>query len=141
MVEKGRRFANKLHFKRQEGWGWRKVAQFIVAIAYGKGIVCGEQYEGQMTGKLFASFITEKFDRVFANSANPRGKLFLQDGDPSQNSKVASDTMAKIGARLFSIPPRSPDHKPIENMFHLINRQLQTYALEHNIVHEARVKE
>ena len=108
----------------------------IVAIAYGKGIVCCEQYEGQMTGQLFASFITEKFDRVFANSANPRGKLFLQDGDPSQNSKVARDAMAKIGTRLFSTPPRIPDLNPIENVFHLINRQLQTYALEHNIVHE-----
>ena len=61
------------------------MAHLIVAIMYGKG----EQYEGQMTGKLFATFITEKFDRVIANSDNPQGKLFLQDGHPSQNSKVA----------------------------------------------------
>ena len=33
-------------------------------------------------------------------------------------------------------PPRSPDINPIENMFHLIRRQLTEDALQHNIIKE-----
>ena len=45
--------------------------------------------------------------QVFERSANPRGKLFLQDGDPpSQNSKKSKKALEEIGARKFSIPAR-----------------------------------
>ena len=43
--------------------------------------------------------------------------MFVQDGDPSQNSKAAKTALSKIGAVQFSIPPRSPDLNPIENVF------------------------
>ena len=48
---------------------------------------------------------------------------------------------------MFSIPPRSPDNKPIENFFHLVKKQLNRDALEENITQESyqqfsdRVKE
>ena len=88
-----------------------------------------EQYHGRMTGKLFADFVRESLPEVFSKSANPKGRYFLQDGDPSQNSGVASAALLKIGAYPFSIPPRSPDLNPIENLFNLVRKALADDAV------------
>ena len=70
--------------EKKEGSGGR-VANFVVAVAYNKGEICCEQYLGNMNGQLFADFIRENFPQMFEHSTNPKVKLFLQDGDPSQN--------------------------------------------------------
>lgn len=124
-----------------------KVAHFMVAMAYNKGVILCEQYFGRINGQKFADFITEHFTATFEQSANPRGRLFLQDGDPSQNSTLARKSMRAVGARNFSIPPRSPDINPIENVFNVVKDRLHTQALEDNITFETfdefscRVKE
>ena len=51
--------------------------------------------------------------------------MFVQDGDPSQNSKAAKTALDKIGAVQFSIPPRSPDLNPIENAFNLVEKKIK----------------
>ena len=128
-----------------EGTGG-KTAHFFVAIAYGRGVLLAEQYEGNLTGEKFATFVREQFPRLFEMSSNPKGKLFLQDGDPSQNSRKAQVAMSEVGARKLAIPPRSPDINPIENVFHNVKRELRDYALQNNLTHEtypafcARVK-
>ena len=132
-----KRPADGLSFQRtakgsHEGNGG-KVAHFLVAIAYGKGVILAEQYEGNMNGEKFSEFIREEFKE---RSNNTKGKLFLQDGDPSQNSQKAKSAMDKVGTRLFKIPPRSPDINPIENVFNNIKRELKDYALEHNLTFE-----
>ena len=113
-----------------------KVAHFMVAIGYGCGVVLCEQYHGRLNGKLFADFVRDHFKETFEKSANPRGKMFLQDGDPSQNSALARDAMWTMGAKKFSIPARSPDLNPIENLFHLVKKKLDDDALDHGIVSE-----
>ena len=113
-----------------------KTAHFIAAIVYGRGVICCEQYTDNMSGKLFASFQHEHFKEIFSKSANPRGMLFLQDGDPSQNSKLAHEAISSVGVRLFSIPARSPDLSPIENMFNLVRTKLHGDALDKNITRE-----
>ena len=118
-----------------EGTGG-KVAHFIAAIAHGKGMVLCEQYHGKLNGQNFANFVRGHFPGLFHNSSNPKGKLFLQDGDPSQNSKKAKEAMHGMGARKFNIPPRSPDMNPIENIFHPVKRKLNSDAIENNITHE-----
>ena len=100
----------------------------FVAIAYGHGAFLCEQYEEQLTGEFFAGCGREHFENAFENSSNPRGKLFLQDGDLGQN------TIFKIGVRMFSIPPRSPDINPI---FHLVKKQLNRDVLKQNITEES----
>ena len=62
--------------------------------------------------------------------------MFLQDGDPSKNSRHAKRPMDRIGVRVFNIPPRSPDCNPIENVFNVVKQQLHQQALEREIVHE-----
>ena len=110
-----------------------KMAHFIVAIACGKGVMLCEQYEERFTGKYYADFVREHFTRAFANSANPRSKVFLQDGNPRQNSVAAKRALDEVNGKLFSIPPRSPDINPIENLFHLIQSKLDRDALDLNI--------
>ena len=118
-----------------EGTGG-SVAHFMVAIAYGKGTVMCEQYAGNISGEKFSGIIRQEFPALFERSANPKGKLFLQDGDPSQNSKKSRDAMNDIGAKKFSIPPRSPDLNPIENIFHLVKSKLCEDAYEQHIAKE-----
>jgi transposase len=60
----------------------------------------------------------------------------LQDGDPNQNSRKAKLAMSAVGARNFTIPARSPDLNPIENVFHNVKRQLQDDALSKRITKE-----
>ena len=117
-----------------EGSGGR-TAHFIVAIAYNKGVILAEQYEGHLNGQKFADFVREQFPKLFENSSNKTGKLFLQDGDPSQNSRKAQQAISAVGAKKFTIPARSPG-----------KRQLQDDALNQQITKEtfsqfcARVK-
>ena len=65
-------------------------AHFMVCISYGKGVCFIEQYE-KLTGTYFAGFVKRNFREIFQSSCNPNGNGFLQDGDPSQNSKAAKN--------------------------------------------------
>ena len=85
-----------------------KMAKFMVAISHNKGVIKCHQYEGAVNGETCKDFIEKHFKSMCENSSNPRGKLFLQDGDPSQNSKLAAEAWDSIGCRLFKIPARSP---------------------------------
>ena len=118
-----------------EGVGGKQ-AHFLVGIGYQKGVVFCEQYDGRLNGEKFAEFVRTKLPDAFERSTNPRGKCFLQDGDPSQNSKKAYEALVSIGASKFSIPPRSPDLNPIENIFHIVKNRLSEDALEQGISFE-----
>ena len=105
----------------------------MAAIAYGKGVIAAEQYHGRINAEKFSSFVHDHFASMFKKNANPRGKLFLQDGDPSQNSVKARSAWDEVGARKFTIPARSPDLNPIENIFHIVKRRLRQDALDQQI--------
>lgn len=112
-----------------------KVAHFMAAISYGKGFIICEQYD-KMNGPYFSSFIDRNFSYMFQVSCNPSSNIFIQDGDPSQNSQLAKASMEKCGAKLLPIPPRSPDLNPIENIFHIVRTQLADDAIKNNIENE-----
>ena len=78
-----------------EGTGG-KTAHFIAAIAYGKGFILSEQYQGNMNGEEFAEFIRTHFKSALEQSANLKGEVFLQDGDQSQNSRKAQNAMYSV---------------------------------------------
>lgn len=59
--------------------------------------------------------------------------MFVQDGDPSQNSALACAALKRVGAKLLAIPPCSPDLNPIENIFNIIKRILEADAIKKNI--------
>ena len=51
-------------------------------------------------------------------------------------SKAAKKAINKAGATLFAIPPRSPDLNPIENLFHIVKKQLTNQAIVEGIYQE-----
>ena len=120
---------------KKEGTGGR-VARFMVTVVHGKGVIKCHHYNGNINAETFADFVKEHFPEMFKSGNNTKGRLFLQDGDPSQNSRMAQDAMDAIPCRLLKIPDRSPDLNPIENAFHLVGKQLRKDAIEKNISKE-----
>ena len=110
-----------------------RVAHFILAIAHQEGVVLCEQYEGKINGDMFLDFIKAHFQETCSRCRIPKGKRFLQDGRPVQNSKKASHALDTVGAIKFSIPPRSPDFNHIDNIFNYVKSELRTQAFEKNI--------
>ena len=98
-----------------------KVTSFFVAISLGKEICYCKHYE-KLSVKLFAEFIENNFLKIFKSSCNPTVNVFVQDGNPRQNSK---DALHRTGAEQFSIPPRSPDLNPIEDIFNLVGKKIK----------------
>ena len=56
--------------------------------------------------------------------------------DPSQRSLAAKTAIKEEGCELFCIPARSPDLNPIENMFHIVKKQLDAQVRDSQIVRE-----
>ena len=82
------------------GSGGRTV-QFFVAISYGVGMVFCHQYE-HLNGDHFKNIILNHFNDIFRLCNRPNSRIFIQDGDPSQNSAVARKALNRIGTELFS---------------------------------------
>ena len=119
---------------RKEGTG-ANVVKFMVAIAYGKGVIICEEYD-KLNGDYFADFIKRNFINMFGAADKDNCRYFVQDGDRSQNSKKAKEALQRVKAEVFHIPPRSPDLNPIENVFHLANKDLRISAKK--ITNESR---
>ena len=113
-----------------------RIVHFMVAISYRRGVIICEPYE-KMNGHYFALFVGRNVDQMFKDSGKGNSRMFLMDGDPSQNSKVARVVIDSCRAECLRIPPRSPDLNPIENMFHSINGKLGLDALQRNISKES----
>ena len=95
------------------------------SFSLGKGI-CYCNHCEKVSGKIFAEFIESNFIEIFRSSCSPAGNVFVQDDDPSQNSKAARTTLDKIGAVQFSIALRSPDLNPVQNVFNLVEKKLSS---------------
>ena len=115
------------------GTGGKQVKLFV-AISHNQGVISADTYD-HLNGENFAQSVFEKFDTIF-DSVGKETRMWIQDGDPSQSSKLAKDAMVAVNAHLLQIPPRSPDINPIENIFHLVKRQLDRQSIKENIVTE-----
>ena len=110
----------------------------MVAIAHGRGIIMTEPYE-KMAGHYFSLFIRCRFNITFAK-AGPKvnhARRFIMDNDPCQTSKKFLHALSEIEAELHRIPARSPDLNPIENICHLIKKELAKQALNFQIEKES----
>ena len=122
------------------------VAGFLVGISYKKGLVMSTQYFGKLIGKRFAKIVKKDFPKAFRDIIVPQNKLFLQDGDPIQNSKRANRAFDAIGCKVFAMPGRSLDVNPIEITCNRIGEKLTEDVITHQIKREdfeefsARVK-
>ena len=120
---------------RKEGTGGNLV-KLVVAISYDKGVICCEPYE-RMCGTYFESFIDQHFERLFQAAGKGHRRLWIQDGDPSQNSALARAAMQRAHSNLIKLPARSPDLNPIENIFPIVGKILKKQAKERNLRRES----
>ena len=101
-----------LQRKIKQGMGAKwQVFLLLYPLAKGFAIV---SITRNLSGRIFAECIENNFTEIFKSSCNPAGNVFVQDVDPSQNSKAAKSVLDKISAVQFSVPPRSPDFNPIK---------------------------
>ena len=130
---------------KRAGTGGR-MSNFMVALSPNRGVVFCEQYYRRWNGDSFSAMVKKHFPGIYERTGHITGTLFLQDGCPVQNSAKARKAFDKVNAKVFPIPPRSPDLNPIENFFNLIAQKLSDDALTNRITHEtfeefsARVK-
>ena len=106
------------------------MVKLMVAISFDKGVVTCKTYE-KLDGRYFASFIDENFESMFAVADKSALRLWVQDGDPNQNSAMARAAMDRANCQLLKIPPRRPDLNLIENMFKLVSDALRKQAKRH----------
>ena len=59
------------------------MAKFMVVISHGRGVIESFPYEGNINGELFSQFVRDRFSHFFSKGNNQKGKLFLEDEDPS----------------------------------------------------------
>ena len=104
------------------------MAKFSEAIAYSNGVILCRQYT-EIHSQLPSLNIyhTHSFE-VPTKEVNCsfRKEILLR---ALKSSKVARDVMEKIKHRLLSISPRYLDVNAIENIFHIVCRQLHEDAL------------
>ena len=120
---------------RKEGTGGR-VVKLMVAISFERGVIVCEPYD-KMNGKYFSDFIHRNFDSMFEVSGKGDSRIWVQDGDPSQNCADARAAMSRKKCELLKIPPRSPDLNPIENLFNSTSQRLKRDAISQNIAKES----
>ena len=86
--------------------------KYIPERSKDKGVICCEPYE-HMTGGNFTTFVDQHFHRLFQLAGKGDSRLWMQDGDPSQNSALAKAAIARVNSKRLS-------------NFHL---EVQTYML------------
>ena len=64
----------------------------------------------KMSGEYFADFLRRNFDSVIEKSGKGT-RLWVQDGDPCQNSNKSKQAQAQVNSELFRIPPRRSGFK------------------------------
>ena len=119
---------------RKEGTGGN-VLRLLVAISYDKGVICCEPHE-HMTGGNFATFVDQHFHRLFQLAGKGDSRLWMQDGDPSQNSALAKAAIVHVNSTVIKRPPRSPELHVFENVFAIVNSQLRKQARDQKIRRE-----
>ena len=119
---------------KKEGSGGR-VLKILVAISYNKGVIACHPYE-KLDGQFFENFVKANFASLFRKADKGLSRLWLQDGDPSQNAAGVKKALRKLIAELLSITLRSPDLNPIENLFNSVRSDLSQQSLSKNSTRE-----
>ena len=75
--------------------------KLMVAISHRKGVIICEPYK-KMTGAYFSNSIDRNFNTMFQTADKGNCHIWVQDGDPSQNSALA---MSRADSTLLKLPP------------------------------------
>ena len=93
---------------KNEGTGAPSLRMFV-AISYNEGVICAESYS-KLNDLNFAKFVQDEFATIFHKSKKD-SKTWVQDGDPSQNSKVAQHELNYHQGHRIAIPSKMSSRK------------------------------
>ena len=98
--------------------------KLMVGVEYNRGVVMCIPLLQKMNGGYYSQLVETKISPVLDGMDGCSRKI-LQDGCHSQNCRKAFRMMEQHNIALFAIPARSPDLKPIENLFNQVKYQLK----------------
>lgn len=84
---------------------------FIAALRYDK-ITAPCVFDGPINGSRFLAYVTQ-----FLVPTLKKGDVVIMDNLSSHKSEAVKKAIYSAGARLFFLPPYSPDFNPIEQVF------------------------
>jgi len=95
-----------------------------------------EIFEGDLNSKLYCRILEGNLKPTY-KKLFPRGQwYFQQDNDPSHTSGLAKSWFHRNGVTVLDFPPWSPDLDPIENVWPVMQREVD----DHNATDEAEVE-
>jgi len=104
-------------------YGHWKTMTFLAALRHDR-IDAPWVFDGPINGDSFKAYVTE----VLVPALHP-GDIVVLDNLGSHKSKAVRRAIRAVGARLFFLPPYSPDLNPIEQVFaklkHLMRKASQ----------------
>ena len=92
----------------------------------GVGILA--EVEGKMNAEQYVSILEGSLLPSMKNSGIPKESIiFQQDNDPKHSSKRAQDWLNSHGIKLLDWPAQSPDISPIEHLWQILKKKLNSY--------------
>ena len=116
--------------------GGGKRLHFMVAIAYGKGVILAEQYV-KINAEFFYLFIRRnlpKLSEISVKAPND-SKIFIMDNDPSQTSAKTRAVMEQLSITMQKKPQWFSDLNPVKSIFHEVAKRMKLPAKQ-NVQHQ-----
>ena len=79
-------------------------------------------FSGALDGDMFEVYVT----RVLAPTLEP-GDILVMDNLSTHKNKIAREAILATGAKIWDLPPYSPDFNPIEKMWSKVKAYLRWY--------------
>ena len=95
---------------------------------------------GDLNGKLYRRILEGNLKPTFKKFF-PEGQWYFQhDNDPSHTCNLAKAWLHSNGVTVLDFPPWSPDLNPIENVWPVLERAVETHNATNEAELEAAVK-
>lgn len=115
-------------FQSRTQGGGGSVSVWGCFTAHGTGLLLF--YEGRLNARNFIELISTElptyYETVFGSGTQ---SYFQQDNAPCHKAKFSMDWFRDKNISLLDWPPTSPDINPIENMWAIIDRNIEKYKI------------